>query len=170
MAICLVGGCLRMPRLFCATESPQCVCPVVADPVCGIDGVTYNNICHAKCNGIVEFKCAKSCDKCNGKEQGIVLSLWKRFCCRCIVTVKCKFKNLSRDREIERQQFDETMKGFQFILCISFVERCQNVKNAVSARKGRQLAAVRVGLGGVSVEISEKPSTAGVKVWQLVRV
>merc|ERR1712224_104151 len=40
-------------------------CPVVVDSVCGIDGVTYNNICHAKCNGVSDFKCAKSCDKCD---------------------------------------------------------------------------------------------------------
>ena len=50
-------------------------------------------------------------------------------------------------------------------MLISLVECCQNVKNAVSFReKGRQLGAVRVGLGRASVEISEKPITPGVKV------
>ena len=46
-------------------DSQTCACPVVFDFVCGIDGVTYNSICHAKCNGVSDFKCAKSCDKCD---------------------------------------------------------------------------------------------------------
>ena len=48
-------------------DSPKCVCPETGDPVCGIDGVTYNSICHAKCNNVADFKCANSCDKCDSK-------------------------------------------------------------------------------------------------------
>ena len=45
----------------------DCVCPTGRFPVCGIDGVSYDNRCRAKCNNVVEFRCAKSCDKCDGK-------------------------------------------------------------------------------------------------------
>ena len=48
-------------------DFPVCICPAFSSPVCGIDGVTYNNKCHAKCNKVVEFKCESRCDECDGK-------------------------------------------------------------------------------------------------------
>lgn len=35
-------------------EGESCVCAEIYAPVCGVDGVTYSNACHAGCKG-VEF-------------------------------------------------------------------------------------------------------------------
>lgn len=60
-------GCTRMACPPIEDESPTledesptqedegCVCPLIFDPVCGSDGVTYSNSCVAGCEGIFSF-------------------------------------------------------------------------------------------------------------------
>lgn len=33
-------------------ESDMCMCPTYLMPVCGVDGVTYDNVCHLECEGV----------------------------------------------------------------------------------------------------------------------
>lgn len=54
-------------------ESKKCVCPEVSNPVCGMDGITYNNKCVAKCNDVIDLKCGESCEKCRSKYVGVML-------------------------------------------------------------------------------------------------
>ena len=53
--------------------NPDCVCPKILNPVCGNDGVTYNNKCLAKCNNVEQFKCENECGKCGGDKSGKML-------------------------------------------------------------------------------------------------
>lgn len=56
------------PENVCKVN-PICVCPMVIDPVCGIDGETYGNSCFARCEcmpiaykGECDDYCTKKCD------------------------------------------------------------------------------------------------------------
>ena len=42
------------------TTEPSCICPAVFSPVCGADGQTYSNVCHADCKG-AQVDCQGEC-------------------------------------------------------------------------------------------------------------
>ena len=58
----------------------DCSCSKNLNPVCGNDGVTYNNKCLARCNNVVKFKCENSCEKCRDAPRGNTSNLYPRHC------------------------------------------------------------------------------------------
>ena len=54
----IIGGVILAWQWW---EWEKCNCPEIYDPVCGVDGKTYTNLCEAQCNGI-EIKHTGACE------------------------------------------------------------------------------------------------------------
>lgn len=51
----------------CVSQDVSCLCDAVYDPVCGVDGRTYENSCTAQCRG-VRVAYPGACTGCNGDD------------------------------------------------------------------------------------------------------
>ena len=54
----LFSGSLLNAQTLCIDSSlicPDCMCPMIYDPVCGCDGINYGNPCMAQVNGVTSY-------------------------------------------------------------------------------------------------------------------
>lgn len=67
--VCVRAPCNPTPQCIADDEAPSCMCTEQYAPVCGSDGVTYGNACHAGCAQVTVVKqgpCGDEGDPCGG--------------------------------------------------------------------------------------------------------
>ena len=121
---------------------PDCICPKDLNPVCGNDGVTYNNKCLARCNNVVKFKCENGCEKCRDVPGGNTSNLHSWHCIYAFST-----SNL-----------------------VKYLFTSQDVPHVVKSM-AHPVVVVRAGRGSRSVDLLVTPNliTRGSMGWKLVR-